>query len=467
MTFSALLTDRYEISMLATALKAGTHRAPAVFEAFARKFPGERGYGIAVGIGPLIETISQLRFDDTEINQLVDAGVLNPDDADDVAVIDYLRAYRFNGTIAGLPEGEEYFPGTPVLTVVGEYGEALLLETLILSTLNHASAVGAAAVEMVAHANGAPLIEMGSRRIHPYAAVDAARAAYVCGFSTTSNLAAGARYGVPTGGTAAHAQTLAFGDERTAFRAQVERHGVTTTLLVDTYDTRQGIENAVAVAREYGVTGPDAVRIDSALFVHTLAEWRKLLDDLGASDTKIVASGDINATSIRTYAEEGQRRGRLLVDTYGVGSKVVTGDGHPNVGFVYKLVEHVDADGTVRRPEKNAAGKGSVGGRKYVWRDAEVTREVHTLTPHAPAPDLAPATVVYIADGVLVRGDDLEGARARNAAVRDRLSAVFAARPLATWHIGRPRIYPSLHKPATMSAEPTSPAAPAGEQVGA
>src|SRR5207244_4365597 len=171
----------------------------------------------------------------------------------------WLADYRFAGDVSGYPEGELYFPGSPILTVSGTFAECVILETLILSVLNHDCAVAAGAARMVTAARGRPVIEMGSRRTHEDAAVAAARAAYLAGFAFTSNLEAGRRYGIPTAGTAAHAFTLLHDDERAAFEAQVAALGAGTTLLVDTYDITRGIELAVEVAGP----GLGAVRIDS------------------------------------------------------------------------------------------------------------------------------------------------------------------------------------------------------------
>jgi len=228
----------------------------------------------------------------------------------------------------------------------------VILETLVLSILNHDCAIAAAAARMVTAARGRPVIEMGTRRAHERAAVAAARAAYLAGFASTSNLAAGRAYGIPTAGTAAHAFTLLHDDESAAFASQVAALGKQTTLLVDTYDIAQGIRNAIAVA------GPDlrAIRIDSGDLAALAAHSRAQLDELGAPDTKIVVSGDLDEYSIAALAAE-------PVDAYGAGTAVVTGSGAPTAGLVYKLVE-VDGRPVVKRSEHKA----TVGGRKTAVR---------------------------------------------------------------------------------------------------
>ncbi len=257
-------------------------------------------------------------------------------------------------------EGELFVPGSPVLTVSGCFGEGLLLETLVLSVLNHDSAVASAAARMVLAAAGRPLLEMGGRRTHEQAAVAAARAAYVAGFAMTSNLEAGRRHGVPTAGTSAHAFTLAHRTEVEAFRAQVATLGAGTTLLVDTYDTEQGIRNAVEVAG----TGLGAVRLDSGDPHEEVPRARALLDELGATSTRVVVTGDLDEHSIADLTG-------TAVDTLGVGTSVVTGSGAPTAGFVYKLVAIAqdDAPGSPCVPvAKRSAGKATVGGRKWAYR---------------------------------------------------------------------------------------------------
>src|SRR5579859_4737938 len=250
---TALLTDRYELTMLGSSLRDGTARRRCTFEVFARRLPDGRRYGVVAGAARLVDAIAEFRFDDDTIAWLRDGEVVDDQTAE------YLREFQFGGDVDGYPEGELYFPFSPILTVTGTFAEAVVLETLVLSILNHDCAVAAAAARMVTAARGRPVIEMGSRRTHEEAAVAAARASYLAGFAYTSNLAAGSRYGIPTTGTAAHAFTLLHDDEAAAFASQIASLGKDTTLLVDTYDIAQGIRNAIAVA------GPElrAIRIDS------------------------------------------------------------------------------------------------------------------------------------------------------------------------------------------------------------
>jgi nicotinate phosphoribosyltransferase len=342
----ALMTDHYELTMVSAALKDGTAHRRSVFEVFTRRLPTGRRYGVAAGQGRLMELIRNFRFEPSDIGFLRSAGIV------DETAAAWLTGYRFTGDIDGYAEGELFFPGSPILTVTGTFAECVVLETLILSVLNHDSAIASAAARMVTAARSRPIIEMGSRRTHEDAAIAAARAAYLAGFASTSNLAAGGRYGIPTTGTSAHAFTLLHDDESAAFASQVEALGKNTTLLVDTYDIAQGIRNAIAVA------GPDlrAVRIDSGDLSVLAQHSRELLDSLGATETKIIVSGDMDEYAIATLAAE-------PVDMYGAGTAVVTGSGAPTAGLVYKLVE-VEGRAVVKRSENKA----TVGGRKTAIR---------------------------------------------------------------------------------------------------
>jgi nicotinate phosphoribosyltransferase len=361
----ALFTDRYELTMVAAALADGTADRDCVFEIFARRLPHGRRYGVVAGAGRLLEALPHFCFGDDDLAALREQGVT------DQRLLDWLADYRFSGDIDGYAEGEFYFPGSPVLTVRAPFAEGVLLETLALSVLNHDSAIASAAARMVAAACERPCIEMGSRRTHEEAAVAAARAAYLVGFGTTSNLEAGRRYGVPTSGTSAHAFTLLHDSEKAAFEAQVATLGPGTTLLVDTYDVDQGIRTAVEVAG----TGLGGIRLDSGDLPTLARHARELLDSLGATNTRIVVTSDLDE-----YAISGLMA--APVDRYGVGTSLVTGSGAPTVGMVYKLVER---DGLP--VAKKSEGKNSVGGRKHAVRrhagDGTALAEVVSSEPIA------------------------------------------------------------------------------------
>ncbi|MEO7125036.1 MAG: nicotinate phosphoribosyltransferase [Nakamurella sp.] len=346
---TGLLTDQYEFTMLQAALSDGTASRVCTFETFARRLPGGRRYGVVAGIPRVLDAIAHFRFDDAALAYL--APILDSD------TLHYLAEYSFDGDIDGYPEGELYFPGSPVLSVTGTFASCVVLETLVLSILNHDCAIATAAARMVSAANGRTLIEMGSRRTHEVAAIAAARAAYLAGFTATSNLEAGRIYGVPTTGTAAHAFTLLHSTEAHAFEAQVASLGVSTTLLVDTYDITTGIATAIDVA------GPElgAIRIDSGDLGVMARAARQQLDQLGATNTKIVLSGDLDEYAIAALRGD-------PVDVYGVGTSVVTGSGHPTANMVYKLVE---VDG--RPVAKRSSQKQTHGGRKSALRRHRLT----------------------------------------------------------------------------------------------
>jgi nicotinate phosphoribosyltransferase len=402
---AALLTDKYELTMLAAALRDGTAHRRSTFEIFARRLPDGRRYGVVAGTARFVEALRQFTFDDAALAVVADF-------LDD-ETRSFLAGYRFRGDIDGYPEGELYFPGSPVLSVHGTFAECVLLETLALSIFNHDSAIAAAAARMAGAAEGRPLIEMGSRRTHEQAAVAAARAAYLAGFAGSSNLEAQRRYGVPALGTSAHAFTLLHTtedgpDEAAAFRAQVAALGADTTLLVDTYDITAGVSNAIAVAgAELG-----AVRIDSGDLGVLARQVRAQLDELGATRTRIVVSGDLDEFGIAALRAE-------PVDIYGVGTSVVTGSGAPTAGMVFKLVE---VDGLP--VEKRSSHKESHGGRKQAARLAKpsgtiVEEIVHQFgVPPAESDDyeLRPLTVALVRDGEPVADFGLAAARERVAA---------------------------------------------------
>lgn len=367
---AGLLTDKYELTMLAAALRDGTAHRQTSWEMFARRLPPGRRYGVVAGTGRLLETLPQFRFDDVACGLLAEFL--------DTETVDYLRDFRFRGDIDGYAEGELFFPYSPVLSVHGTFAECVLLETLVLSIFNHDAAIASAAARMVYAAEGRELIDMGSRRTHEQAAVAAARAAYVAGFAGTSNLEAQRRYGIPAVGTAAHAFTMvhtteAGPDELAAFRGQVAALGTGTTLLVDTYDITEGVANAVAAA------GPElgAVRIDSGDLVEMTRQVRAQLDELGATGTRIVVSSDLDEMSIAGLQA-------APVDSYGVGTALVTGSGAPTASMVYKLVE---VDGIP--VQKRSSQKESRGGRKAAMRlvrpSGIVTEEVVHPAGRPPA----------------------------------------------------------------------------------
>jgi nicotinate phosphoribosyltransferase len=351
---TALLTDRYELTMLQAALKSGKAHRKGVFEVFSRTLSGGRRYGVFAGTGRLLELITEFRFSNQEIDWLLAEQVI------DQPTAKWLADYKFSGDIRGYAEGEIYFPYSPVLIVEASFAEAVILETLILSVLNYDSAVASAAARMVTAAGSRPVSEMGSRRTGEYSAVAAARASYIAGFSATSNLEAGRSFGIKTMGTASHAFTLLHDSETQAFAAQLEAFGEDTTFLVDTYNIEAGIENAISVAG----TKLGGVRIDSGDLPIEVAKARALLDKLGAKDTRITVTNDLDEFAIASLAA-------APVDSYGVGTSVVTGSGVPAAGFVYKMVAFENESGQWHEVSKQSAKKTNHGGKKFAVRSHE------------------------------------------------------------------------------------------------
>ena len=403
---TGLLTDHYELTMLAGALRSGAAGRRAVFEVFARHLPHGRRYGVVAGTGRLLNALVRFRFGPDELGFLRETGV-----ADD-ATLRYLESFAFTGDIWGYGEGDCYFPGSPILVVEAPFAEAVVLETLVLSILNHDCAIASAASRMVTAAAGRPLIEMGSRRTHELAAAACARAAYIAGFGATSNLAAGREFGVPTRGTSAHAFTLVHDSERDAFASQLAALGKGTTLLVDTFDVARAVCTAVELA------GPDlgAVRIDSGDLPVVARQVRALLDELGAHQTQIVLTGDLDEHSIAALAA-------APVNGYGVGTALVTGSGAPTAALVYKLVARALEPGpaaTLRPVAKQSVGKPSRGGRKWAVRQRDeagtALAELVSVVPPGPSAPGRELLRPLVRRGEIVGMEPLEQARQRHRA---------------------------------------------------
>ncbi|MFE7621129.1 nicotinate phosphoribosyltransferase [Streptomyces sp. NPDC057496] len=418
---TALFTDQYELTMVQAALKAGTADRRSVFEAFTRRLPEGRRYGVVAGIGRVLDAVENFHFDDEMLTFLREQDVV------DGPTLDWLADYRFSGDIWGYPEGEVYFPGSPILRVEGSFAECVLLETVILSILNHDSAIAAAASRMSTAAGGRGLIEMGARRTHELSAVASARAAYVGGFNTTSDLAAGFRYNIPTVGTSAHAFTLLHDTERDAFRAQVDSLGRGTTLLVDTYDVTEAVRTAVEIAG----TELGAVRIDSGDLLLVAHRVRQQLDELGATATKIVVTSDLDEYAIASLAA-------APVDAYGVGTQLVTGSGHPTCSMVYKLVARAGsadpADPLRPVAKKSLGAKSSVGGRKWAARrpDEHGVAEAEVVGTGPVPVELADRQLLV----ELVKGGEVVAREPLDAA-RDRHVAARAGLPLSALQLSR------------------------------
>lgn len=351
---TSLLTDMYELTMVDATLQSGIWNRQVTFELFGRRLPPTRRFGVMAGNARIIEALERFEFSKDEIDYLSREKIVSDD------CLDYLKDYRFKGQIRGYAEGECYFESSPLLQVEGTFAECVLLETLLLSILNHDCAVASAASRMTIAAHGRPCVDMGARRTHERSAVSAARAAYIGGFKGTSCLEAGKRYGIPTIGTAAHSFTLIHDSEEDAFRAQLANLGPGTTLLVDTYDVQRAVKRGVKLAREAGGE-LGCVRLDSGDLVAEAFKVRALLDSLDAKSTKITVTNDLDEYAIAAL-------GAAPVDSYGVGTKMVTGSGIPTAALVYKLVQRVNEDGSVHDVAKRSSSKSTLGGRKFAGR---------------------------------------------------------------------------------------------------
>ncbi len=412
MTSTALLTDMYELTMIRAAMHAGTAFRRCTFDLFPRRLPAGRSYGVVAGTGRALDALTNFRFGPDEIAFLRERGI-----ADDM-LADWLADFKFSGNIRGYGEGELFFSGSPVFVVEGSFAEAVVLETLLLSIFNHDSAVASAASRMTLAAEGRPIIEMGGRRTHEWAAVAAARASWIAGFGTSSDLEAGRSWGIPVSGTAAHAFTMLFDSEEDAFKAQLEAMGEQTTLLVDTYDVDDAIRKAVELTD--GRIG--AIRLDSGDLSIEVRRVRKLLDSLGAPQTRIIVTSDLDEYQIAAL------RG-APVDGFGVGTSVVTGSGHPTCGMVYKMVSRADSDDpdAPQHPVvKKSLNKGTIGGRKTAMRQLD---EHGTAVAEVIGVEVAPRAasndrmvmVDLVRDGEIVGAEPLLAARERHERARAEL----------------------------------------------
>ncbi len=400
--------------MVESALQAGTATQLCVFEIFTRGLPALRAYGVVAGIDRVVDAVQRFRFDEQTVGHLQKTGVVQSE-----VMGNWLREYRFGGDITGYAEGELFFPYSPVLTVSGGFAECVVLETVLLSILNHDCAVASAAARVADAAAGKLFVEGGSRRTDLESAVAAARAAHVGGFAMTSNLEAGRRHGIPTAGTTAHAFVLAHDSETEAFRAQLATLGASSTYLVDTFDVAEGIRNAVAVVG----TQIGAVRIDSGdLFAESRAA-RRLLDRLGAHQCQIVVSGDLDEFTIDDLEKAG-----APIDTFLVGTSLVTGSGHPTASMVYKLVAVASADRSapLRAVGKLSPNKRTVGGQKTVYRtfgpDGFFNGEVLSVLPvEVPQSSMCPQIPIFRDGEVVMQRSDVAASRARCLLRRERL----------------------------------------------
>lgn len=333
MRYSPLLTDLYQLTMLAGYLEEGMAEEPAVFDLFFRHNPFQGGYAVFAGLETALSFLESINFTEDELEYLQGLGIFRP------RFIDFLRSFRFRGKVTAAPEGTVVFANEPLVTVEAPLAQAQLVETALLNIINFQTLVATKAARIVNAAAGGTVLEFGLRRAQgPDGGVSEARAAYVGGVKSTSNVLAGKLFGIPVKGTHAHSWIMAFPDELAAFRAYAEVFPDTCILLVDTYDTlKSGIPNAITVARELRAKGHElaGVRIDSGDLAYLSREARRMFDEAGFPNAKIVASNELDEFVIESMRVEGSR-----VDIYGVGTRLATcaGDGGGALGGVYKLV---------------------------------------------------------------------------------------------------------------------------------
>lgn len=392
----ALFTDRYQLTMLAAYARTGLAQRRAVFELFVRRLPPCRRYLVACGIGRAAKMLEALSFDGKDLerfeaDRFLGAALKSPE------VRALFERFRFRGRVLAVPEGRVCYPHEPLVRVEGTLAEAQLVETVLLSIINHDTRVASKCARIVTAARGRECFEFGTRRTHEHAAVDAARAAYVAGFAGTSNEEAGRRYGIPVTGTMAHAFILAHAadhgedGEAAAFEAFAETFSVPATCLVDTFDTLRGVDRAS------GIPGLAAVRIDSGDLAALALKARIRLDLAGATNARVVLSDDLDE-----YKIDALTRALVPVDAFGVGTMAVATPDAPSLGAVYKLVALEDAKGNMVAVQKRASAKGSSAAPKQVFRNDG--RDVIALEGESlpGEPLLQPLT-----------GDSLDVARAR------------------------------------------------------
>jgi nicotinate phosphoribosyltransferase len=337
MSYSALTTDLYQLTMLAGYLEEGMHETEAVFDLFFRHNPFHGGYAVFAGLEPALEYLENLRFRDDELAYLRGLGLFG------ASFLDFLADFRFRGNVTAPLEGTLVFANEPLLTVEGPLAQAQLVETALLNIINFQTLVATRAARLVNAAAGGEVIEFGLRRAQgPDGGLSVARAACVGGVRSTSNVLAGKTFHIPVRGTHAHSWVMAFPDELASFRAYAQVFPDSCVLLVDTYDTlKSGIPNALIVARELREKGHEllGVRLDSGDLAYLSRESRRMFDEAGFPQVRIMASNELDEYIIESMRSEGGR-----VDVYGVGTRLAScsGEGGGALGGVYKLVRIAD-----------------------------------------------------------------------------------------------------------------------------
>lgn len=357
----ALHTDAYELSMMQTYWKQGMGNRRAVFEAFFRKMPFNNGYAVYVGLDHIIRYIKNLHFTASDIDYLKSTGQFDND------FLEYLRDFRFTGSLRSFEEGDFVFNHEPILQVDAPMIEAQLVETAILNILNYQIMIATKASRIRSVVGDQSVMEFGTRRAQELdASIWGTRAAYIGGFNATSNVRGGKLFGIPISGTHAHALVQAYMNDYDAFKAYAQTHH-DCVFLVDTFDTlKSGVPNAIKVAKEFGdKINFQGVRIDSGDMAYLSKRVRTMLDEAGFPEAKIFASNGLDEKTIQNLKMQGAK-----IDVWGIGTKLITAYDQPTLGAVYKLVAFENEYGEMVDTIKisNNVGKMSTPGKKQVWR---------------------------------------------------------------------------------------------------
>ena len=422
----ALVTDLYELKMAASYLRRGM-TAPATFSLFVRDLPPQWGFLVACGLEPCLEFLESFQFADEDLAYL--EGELGYP----AETVEAFSRIRFSGSVRAIPEGRVVFAHEPLLEVTAPLPEAQLVETYLLNQVTYQTAVASKAARCRLVASDASLIDFSLRRVHGReAGIGVARATAIAGFSATSNVEAARRLGIPAAGTMAHSYIEAFPNETAAFRAFAEDFPDRVVLLVDTYDTARGVQNAITVAREVLATGREiaAIRLDSGDLGQLAKEARSALDEAGLTGVQIFASGGLDEHVIARLTAAG-----APIDAYGVGSKVGVAEDAPALNSVYKLVEYEG-----KAVAKLSTAKRTLPGPKQVWRRPGMGGDTIGLASEAAPTEGETLLVEVMTGGRRSREETLAGAV-------DRCSTDLAALPPQLREL-TPGSYPVAISPA-------------------
>lgn len=387
----AMFTDLYAFTMAAAYVRAGKGDQRVTCEMFTRRLPRNRRYMVAAGLSDVVHALADWAPTEGDLAFLRSLPAMKDVWTDDV--LERFRRIRFGGDVWAMPDGTVFFPDEPVLRITAPVIEAQLVETFVLSVFNHAASIASKAARVVQAAGGKPVLEFGMRRVHPDASVTASKIAYATGLSGTSNVAAAQAHDIPLAGTMAHAFVMVHDAEEEAFRAFVAAYPNKAVLLVDTYNTLEGVRRAIRVAGK----SLGGIRIDSGDLATLARESRALLDAAGLQHVRIVVSGDLDEHKV-----EALRKSGAPVDTFAVGTELAASADAPTLGAVYKVV-HDHASG--RSVAKFASGKGTLAGVHQVLRtygaDGRMQKDTIALADE-PTADATPLLKQVMRDGAVV-----------------------------------------------------------------